>query len=436
LENYFNRYKYFIFTIIIYIPILISSSKYLDFLILYTLLNSLFLTFLIKYNNFDLINFSKNTYFLIFLSFFFIIFQILPWNDQIIRYLSPQSFEYYGYLGSEVNKFITLNPLNTLKSLFIYLSIILIFLICRNLIKKKRDLQKIFKSFVIITIIYLLYSFIRFFYNSNLLDFSSTIINRNHFCFYLVICFTTLITYINFYNQYFIKKNFFKFLFSEITLARITIIIICIGIILTKSRSGNLTFLIVLISYFCIDFYQYKKITFLGKVLISIFIIDIGILNYFIGLDVVIDRISNTSFIEEHLRIDVFTFSLDQIKNFIFFGYGLGNFETIFRLEYALNETFYDHVHNDYLEYFGELGIVGSVIFLYSFFTIIAKTINSQKLNILKIQIIMILIAITFHSIFDFALHMPSIIFLLSFIIGISSCKLNRSVTPTPLKKI
>ena len=79
---------------------------------------------------------------------------------------------------------------------------------------------------------------------------------------------------------------------------------------------------------------------------------------------------------------------------------------------------------------------MGSVVFLYSFFTIIAKTINSQKLNILKIQIIMILIAITFHSIFDFALHMPSIIFLLSFIIGISSCKLNRSVTPTPLKKI
>ncbi len=233
-----------------------------------------------------------------------------------------------------------------------------------------------------------------------------------------------------FFKKYFYhkKNDFIQFILSDIFIARIAIVLISIGIILTKSRSGNTTFLVILIFYFALDYLRNKKLTFTSKIIISIFFIDIFLINYFVGLNQVISRFAEINYTNEELRIDTFQFSFSNLKNFLFFGYGLGNFESLFRLEIGLNNYFYDHVHNDYLEFFGELGLIGSLIFFIIFIKFTRYIINFQKLVFLKDQFFLIFLACAIHGLFDFALHMPSIIYVTVFLFGLSSCKLKRSI--------
>ena len=66
-------------------------------------------------------------------------------------------------------------------------------------------------------------------------------------------------------------------------------------------------------------------------------------------------------------RFDLMKFGTTQIKPFLFFGYGTGGFENIFKLNFLNSSShFANHSHSDLVEYIGEFGLIG---FLLLFFT-------------------------------------------------------------------
>ena len=119
-----------------------------------------------------------------------------------------------------------------------------------------------------------------------------------------------------------------------------------------------------------------------------------------------------------------------QFLQFPWFGYGMGNFETLFRLSFSDYQHFYDHVHNDYIEYLGELGVIGLVILFSLILSYLRSMRNLAKFKKLPSETLCLLIsstiALAIHSNFDFALHMPANIILVSLVYALGLCSIKK----------
>ena len=97
-------------------------------------------------------------------------------------------------------------------------------------------------------------------------------------------------------------------------------------------------------------------------------------------------------------------FSFENLKNYLLFGYGAGSYDVFFKLNYLNSTTYYaDHAHSDILEFLGEFGIFGFILFFLSFIKFFLKksNYNFQSINLLFIVGIIL--------VFDFSLHIPLI---------------------------
>jgi len=120
--------------------------------------------------------------------------------------------------------------------------------------------------------------------------------------------------------------------------------------------------------------------------------------------------------------------TLDLIAAYPLFGCGLGTFESAF-LKYKISEPLVSdpYAHNDYLQFFAELGTIGFLIAVALVLTILAKAVraalqqsdpNSRSLALACVGAI---VAILVHSLVDFNLHVPANAMLLAWISGISA---------------
>ena len=117
-------------------------------------------------------------------------------------------------------------------------------------------------------------------------------------------------------------------------------------------------------------------------------------------------------------RPDLFNFSLEQIKNYFYTGYGSGSYETLYKIKaVAINSSYANHAHNEYLEYFGELGLIGICLLLILIFLFLKKlfysAIITKRLDLNMFPLVIILLVFSMTSFFDFSLHIPSIMYLL-----------------------
>jgi O-antigen ligase len=117
-------------------------------------------------------------------------------------------------------------------------------------------------------------------------------------------------------------------------------------------------------------------------------------------------------------RPDLFNFSLEQIKNYFYTGYGSGSYETLYKIKAAaINSNYANHAHNEYLEYFGELGLIGISLLLILIFLFLKKlfylVVITKRLDLNIFPLVIILLVFIMTSFFDFSLHIPSIMYLL-----------------------
>ena len=91
---------------------------------------------------------------------------------------------------------------------------------------------------------------------------------------------------------------------------------------------------------------------------------------------------------------------MNQFKNFLLFGYGLGGFEILFKNFYSSTGIIYaNHAHFDIIEFAGEFGIIGMLMLFLTIF----KCYKKIKFNNLKnLYLLLFLLIILF---FDFSFH-------------------------------
>uniref|UniRef100_UPI003562319B O-antigen ligase family protein n=1 Tax=Pseudoalteromonas sp. TaxID=53249 RepID=UPI003562319B len=152
-------------------------------------------------------------------------------------------------------------------------------------------------------------------------------------------------------------------LLSNKIILRLCLIIIVCGLVLTKSRMGNIAFFsaLAIISLYGFFFYKNKPQQ-LKLLIVSFFVLDLVIVGGLIGIGEVKDRLSNTSFVEE-TRDEVYRDSILIILDKPILGSGGGSFYTAFpayQSEVILGH--YDNAHNDYIQFAAELGLPVSIL--------------------------------------------------------------------------
>ncbi|MGZ9898551.1 O-antigen ligase family protein [Shewanella gaetbuli] len=194
---------------------------------------------------------------------------------------------------------------------------------------------------------------------------------QNHFANYLGLClciaFGWLVSELKTHKSEFdISKllvSALSTLFSRKLILRLSIIIMVIGLILSRSRMGNAGFFTALgvMSILALVIYR-RPPTYLKPLVISIFILDLIIVGSIFGVEKVKQRIADTSFAAE-TRDQVVIDSIPIIKEHLLTGTGGGSFYAIFQnYQPQFYSGFYDHAHNEYIQFLVEYGVIITVL--------------------------------------------------------------------------
>jgi len=131
-------------------------------------------------------------------------------------------------------------------------------------------------------------------------------------------------------------------------------------------------------------------------------------------------------------RLQVWKDTLTLSRDFPLVGVGLGNFQTIYpKYKTIITPTLWEHAHNDYVEMLADAGWVGLLLFFggiwFLLFTIIKKWKQRRDpfLSSITLGGFIGAISLLCHCLVEFNLHIPSNAFLLFVILGLMMVAVN-----------
>ena len=251
---------------------------------------------------------------------------------------------------------------------------------------------------------------------------TGTFVNRNHLAGHLELCLALGIGLLmsepsaGISNRWRGKlKVFMQLMLGPKARLRLGLAIMVIALVLTRSRMGNSAFfasLLIAGGTGLALFKTAKKSTLV--LLASLVLIDMFIVGHWFGVEEVATRIQETNLSTED-RDDVDVSTLPLYKDYWLTGSGAGSYYNIFtayKPNYILE--YWDHAHNDYMEFACELGLIGfiplSLSVIFSLFAAIKAQLNrsSSTSRGMGFGSAMGMIALLIHSSVDFNLQIPS----------------------------
>lgn len=435
-----KKYQYLFFSLIFFMSILNGGNSNL-FIQLNSILWSVLFIICLKDKNYSshlklfLINNKISSYFF-FIFLVFLILQMVPIPIETLKIFSKEKYYLLQKLNYNSFSSISLNPINTFFQILNFITLLIVIFTLQMIFYKENHILRLYFFLSLIGFLHSCFAVILYlngneelFFFKNYYQDSSTgfFINRSVFSIFLLVCLISSLEYLKRIDfvQNIQKTNIF---FNKIY-ARIFIVFIAIGIITSFSKIGNFLMLVTILFYFFKNLFFEKQISkSFNYVLIFIVLFDILILGYFFGSEKIIQRFA---FLKEDLsinnnsanitRLEIIYFSINQLKEFLFFGYGAGSFETIFKLRFnEISDIYANHAHSSIIEFLGEFGIIGFLILNLSIFQIFLKKKN-YNFNFVLFLILALIILL-----FDFSLHVPlnQILFLTLFYLNFLNLKL------------
>lgn len=253
---------------------------------------------------------------------------------------------------------------------------------------------------------------------------TGTFINRNHFASYIVmglcvgigllIASTGQASTRRSWRQR--LRNMTRVILSYRAPIRIALAIMVIALVLTHSRMGNTSFFISLLLVGGLALGLLKDSPRPVILLISsLIVIDIVIIGSWVGIERVKERIEETRLhTEKRDEVDIYSFELWQ--DYPLFGTGAGSYYGVFPRyrEADLEDQFYDHAHNDYLEFLIEYGAIGTALLAAIVLLTLWHAINAQRrrrdllLRGMGLTATMAITAMLIHATVEFNLQIPA----------------------------
>jgi O-antigen ligase len=201
---------------------------------------------------------------------------------------------------------------------------------------------------------------------------------------------------------------------------RLYLAIMVVGLVLSRSRMGNMAFFVsvtlcgLLALYFQRRHHKQRINRNIIVFFVSMAIIDVFIVTNWFGLDKLVERMEKTS-VESELRDEAARDTLKIWADYPVAGTGAGTFQLAYpRYRGADVHVAQFTAHNDYLEFASETGLVGIVLLGFAVLHILWQGIRAQIerrsrfLQGMGFASTMGIVAILIHSFTDFNLQIPA----------------------------
>ena len=271
------------------------------------------------------------------------------------------------------------------------------------------------------------------------LDISSkatgSFVYQNHLANYLILCLSISIGYLiaslEGMQATSTRQKFaliIEALLSTKWIMRISIVIMVVALIMTRSRMGNSAFFVSLLVTSLLSLILIKRPpNTLKWLVLSLIALDIIIVGSYFGIDKVKERIEMTSF-QSEVRDDVVRDSIQYIYDYWLSGSGVGSFySTFLQYQSTTYTAFYDHAHNEYVQFVVEFGLIPSVLLFFLILFTIGNCLmtlrkGKQKLSRgLAMGTLMACSCMLIHSTVDFVLQDVAIVILFITILSLFS---------------
>jgi putative inorganic carbon (HCO3(-)) transporter len=231
-------------------------------------------------------------------------------------------------------------------------------------------------------------------------------------------------------------KDTATLLLSGKAMLRLILVIMVVALVMTRSRMGNTAFFASLLVTGGLALVLSRHAP-RGTVLLisSLIVIDIALIGTWFGVERTVQRIAETTVQNVEERVDPSVYAVRILEDYPLFGTGGGTFYTAFT-RYRGHDVpdYYDHVHNDYVQFLTDTGIIGGALFgllvLASFAcAILAQARRRDPLaRGVAFGVVMGVIAIGIHSTVDFNLQIPAnaFVFMILLALGWLSLYLGR----------
>ncbi len=349
------------------------------------------------------------------------ILQLIPLPSYILKAVSPGEYSIINRLSLSSVSAISLYRHATMLEAVKFSLYLMVFLMASFGIEGRRDLKRIINSLIVFGFLLSIFAIIqKATWNGKIYWFRELssggsafgpFVNRNHFAG-LIGMLIPLALGVSLESRIRGKQAFFGFL----------CVVMGIALFYSLSRGGIISFFASISVFSGILLYNRtsKKSVFFIAVFLSVLFAYL----IYLGISPVIERFAqaekDTSMAQ---RIIAWQGTIKAIGDFWLFGSGLGTFQYVFPVYYPSGlQLFYDHAHNDYLEFFLETGLIGAVIMASFFFSLIMGIIKSNwnKGGIyIRAGLIASITSILIHSLVDFNLHIPSNAITFSAVLGL-----------------
>ncbi len=221
-------------------------------------------------------------------------------------------------------------------------------------------------------------------------------------------------------NKYFKSFNWIKYIF---------VVIAIIDIILLSSRATILGLVVSLALLYSLYLYNnLRPLKHLHYFSLS-FILAALILQLFLGSDnsiAVNNRMTtiNTEDASTSQRLRFYKHGVNHILNNPLIGVGFGTWKLKsieYDKEFIISYIVPYHLHNDFLQYGAELGIIGMILYALIFLIILITNIKRLKINLfLSSSLIMAITILFVDSNFNFPYHRPIMMIFMGFLIALT----------------
>jgi len=251
---------------------------------------------------------------------------------------------------------------------------------------------------------------------------TGTFMNRNHFAGYLEMSlavgiglFISTLSNERYRSWRARMRNLLNAILGQKGLLRLALVIICAGLIMSRSRMGNAAFFSSLLLTGVLFLFTAKHATRSTSILlISLIVIDVSLVGSWVGVERVVERIELTS-AETETRDEVVRDTITMVKDFPLAGVGAGNYFSSFPAYQGHDvHGYYNHTHNDYLEFMSEQGAVGMFLLAVAVLMSLIASVwamrrrHSPLLQGMAFTSFMGVTSILIHSFVDFNLQIPA----------------------------
>jgi len=375
-----NKSFYFLLSILFLLPIPLGSNRPWAWSFFEICIFAL--TIYIVFNNRKNYALGINSYFIAIYLWLglltFSLLQIIPLPESVVSLLSPTAFAAFSDANAS-HYYLSVDPGQSVISLIKLLSYFCLFICVLVLVNSEKRIRLLLFTMLASGTFQALYGSLEILLgatNSAVFGLevpdvaTGSFVYKNHYANFLMLCLAAgiglLVTSLE-KGKMSTPKDFMRSVATTLlgskAIVRICIALMVIGLVMSRSRMGNVAFFasMAIVGVLALVLIKNRSKG-LSVLIISMFIVDLFIVSAYFGLERVKDRIAQTS-IQQETRDEVIKDAFPMVSDYPLFGSGAGSFYSTFP-SYQVTEVgdFYDQLHNDYLQFAIEYGLVGFFI--------------------------------------------------------------------------